>query len=147
MPGSAWNHITLGRTTPPWLPSHHRDHRHKGVGAVPLTVLLGLDVEHTAADAIASLCVGQHLHAVVGELLHAPQLHSLPRGRDVLHLTPLCRDMAISSVLPPTYVCPMPRASALTSIHVEGPEDDPVALEHTVEGTAWGFRPGDDGHI
>lgn len=53
-----------------------------------LTVFTGLDVEHVAADSISSLCVGQHLDAVVGELLQAPELHLLLDGCDVLHLAP-----------------------------------------------------------
>lgn len=61
-----------------------------------LTVLLGLDVEHAAAHAVPGLGVGQHLHAVVGELLHTSQLHPLSRRGDVLHLAPLCQRQAAS---------------------------------------------------
>ena len=69
-------------------------------GRSALTVLLGLDVEHAAAHAIPGLGVGQHLHTVVGELLHASQLHPLPRRGDVLHLAPLCRTRASSECGP-----------------------------------------------
>lgn len=47
-------------------------------------------MEDVAADPIPCLGVGQDLHAVVGELLHAPQLCSLPSGGDILHLPPFC---------------------------------------------------------
>lgn len=79
-----------------------------------LTILLGLDVEHTAAHAVPGLRVGQHLHAVVGELLHASQLHPLPRGGDILHLAPLCRTQAASECRPgwprlgPLATAPLP---------------------------------------
>lgn len=53
-----------------------------------LTILTSLDVEDVAADAIPSLRVGQHLNAVVGELLQPSQLHLLTCGCDVLHLSP-----------------------------------------------------------
>lgn len=53
-----------------------------------LTVLAGLDVQNVAADPISSLCVGQHLNTVVGELLQPSQLHLLTCGGDILHLSP-----------------------------------------------------------
>lgn len=53
-----------------------------------LTVLSGLYIQDVAADAVSSLSVGQHLNAVVGELLQPPQLHLLTCGGDVLHLPP-----------------------------------------------------------
>ena len=56
-----------------------------------LTVFAGLDVQHVAADTVTSLGVSQHLDAVVGELLQSVQLHLLPHGGDVLHLSPLWR--------------------------------------------------------
>lgn len=34
-----------------------------------------------------------------------------------------------------------------TSIHVEGPEDHPVALQDAIEGAPWGLRPRDDCHV
>lgn len=74
-----------------------------------LTVLLGLDVEHAAAHAVPSLGVGQHLDAVVGELLHAPQLHPLPCGGDILHLTPLCQRPANSEGPAPSGCGPLLR--------------------------------------
>lgn len=49
-----------------------------------------------------------------------------------LHLSP--RDPAIAP-------------SRLTPVHVERPEDDPIAFEDAVESAAWGLRPGDDRHI
>lgn len=73
-----------------------------------LTILLGLDVEHAAAHSIPSLGVGQHLHAIVGEFLHASQLHSLTRGGDVLHLTPLCRRQTASECSPGRLQCSPP---------------------------------------
>lgn len=63
---------------------------HVCLGPRTLTILLSLDVEHAAADAIPSLGVGQYLDAIVGELLHATELHPLPCGGDILHLPPLC---------------------------------------------------------
>lgn len=53
-----------------------------------LTVLSGLYIQDVAADSVSGLCVGQHLNAVVGELLQPSQLHLLTRGGDVLHLPP-----------------------------------------------------------
>lgn len=53
-----------------------------------LTVFSGLDVQDVAADSISSLRIGQHLDAVVGELLQASELHLLLGGCDVLHFTP-----------------------------------------------------------
>ena len=78
-----------GWSNKPWEPAPSAEARLGGRCA--LTILLGLDVEHAAAHAIPGLGVGQHLHAVVGELLHASQLHPLPRRGDVLHLAPLCQ--------------------------------------------------------
>lgn len=53
-----------------------------------LTVFSCLDVEDVAADAVSGLSVGQHLDAVVGELLQASELHLLLDGGDVLHFAP-----------------------------------------------------------
>ena len=53
-----------------------------------LTVFPGLYVQDVAADPVSRLGVGQHLDAVVGELLQASELHLLLGGCDVLHLTP-----------------------------------------------------------
>lgn len=54
-----------------------------------LTVFTGLDVQDVAADPVSGLGVGQHLDAVVGELLQASELHLLFGGCDVLHFAPL----------------------------------------------------------
>lgn len=64
-----------------------------------LTVFTGLDVQDVAPDAVSCLGVGQHLDAVVGELLQAPQLHLLPGGGDVLHFTPFCSKTKESGTL------------------------------------------------
>ena len=53
-----------------------------------LTILAGLDIQDVAADPISSLCVGQHLDAVVSELLKPSQLHLFTCGGDILHLSP-----------------------------------------------------------
>lgn len=54
-----------------------------------LTVFTCLDIQDVAPDTVPSLGVGQHLDAVVGELLQASELDLLLDGRDVLHFTPL----------------------------------------------------------
>lgn len=54
-----------------------------------LTVFTSLDIQDIAPDTIPSLGVGQHLDAVVGEFLQAPELDLLLDGCDVLHFTPL----------------------------------------------------------
>lgn len=56
-----------------------------------LTVLARLDVQDVAADSVSGLCVGQHLDAVVGELLQPSQLHLFTCGGDILHLSPFWR--------------------------------------------------------
>lgn len=53
-----------------------------------LTVFSGLDIQDVATDTVSSLGVGQHLDAVVGELLQASELYLLLDGCDVLHFTP-----------------------------------------------------------
>lgn len=53
-----------------------------------LTVFTGLYIQDVAADPVSCLGVGQHLDAVVGELLQASEFHLLLGGCDVLHLTP-----------------------------------------------------------
>lgn len=53
-----------------------------------LTVLAGLYIQDVAADPISSLCVGQHLNTVVGELLQPSKLHLFTCGGDILHLSP-----------------------------------------------------------
>lgn len=67
-----------------------RQEHYLGRRSGALTVFSGLDVQHVAPHAVSCLRVGQHLDAVVGELLQAPQLHLLPGGGDVLHLAPFC---------------------------------------------------------
>lgn len=56
-----------------------------------LTVLARLNVQDVAADSVSGLCVGQHLDAVVGELLQPSQLHLFTCGGDILHLSPFWR--------------------------------------------------------
>lgn len=56
-----------------------------------LTIFTGLYIQDIAADPISSLCVSQHLDTVIGELLQPSQLHLLPCGGDILHLSPLWR--------------------------------------------------------
>lgn len=53
-----------------------------------LTVFTGLDIQDVATDPVSCLGVGQHLDAVVGELLQASEFHLLLSGCDVLHFTP-----------------------------------------------------------
>lgn len=53
-----------------------------------LTIFAGLDIQDIAADSVSSLCVGQHLNTVVGELLQPSQLHLLAGRGDILHLSP-----------------------------------------------------------
>lgn len=83
-----------------------------------LTIFLGLDIEHAAAHTIPSLRVGEHLDAVVGELLHTPQLHSLSCGGDILHLAPLCGDGPLIMRL--AMSCSMPSASLGSDLYSTG---------------------------
>ncbi len=79
-----------------------------------LTVLAGLDIQDVAADPVSSLCVGQHLNTVVGELLKPSQLHLFTCGGDILHLSPLWGGQEGKTVLESTVCNLVDRQHRLT---------------------------------